>query len=599
MKFYIIFIIAILLFSSFLFSQGNVAILDLDAIGITNIEALTLTEELRTKIVNTNKFAVMERERMDQILAEQAFSLSGCTSTECVIEVGEILLVDMMIAGSVGKIGETYTVNLKLFKVETSQIIQSVSERYQGTKDGLLDAVGVAGLKLMGVIPIKQQVVPINKVEETGSGDFFFKSDPDGSRVLIDDKEIEGKTTPFIYEGVKSGMHHIRFIKGDYIAEEYVRLLPGEVNTISVSLKKAKVDLKIISDPPEAQIMVDGIIKGVTPVMINDIDAGNHTITLTYHGYCEYNDTIDVKPDEINRIDIKLSKKAVVSFYSDPTNADIYLNEKYIGKTPFDKYLTKPGNYEISIIYNEFIYKTDKNIESGKEYFINEKLSKTTIFNITSNPPGAEVYFDNNNIGVSPITFKVNESGSHLLCIKKKGYKIIYKTLSISNVENASSINSGKEYSFSYKLDQGNYFKITSEINKEQNNLKHLSERYWGLMYAPLNFKLKNPYFLNTKSEFFIASITCNGFFGILYITQLLPKNWEREGGGTKILKSFQIINMVVNGKKAINSNSSDNPYMFQSWMQNTAAAVFMGFIFDIHDNYIRKKGVDSEKKIK
>ena len=57
------------------------AVLDLDAKeGISQGVVSTITDYLRTQLVNTNRFNIVTRENMDQVLKEQNFQLSGCTS---------------------------------------------------------------------------------------------------------------------------------------------------------------------------------------------------------------------------------------------------------------------------------------------------------------------------------------------------------------------------------------------------------------------------------------------------------------------------------------------------------------------------------------
>jgi hypothetical protein len=90
---------------------------------------------------------------MDDVLREQGFQQSGCTLTECAVRVGRLLNVQKIVAGSVGKIGRTYAINLSMIDVESSRIERSFNRNYQGEIDGLLEilkdiAQEIAGRKL-------------------------------------------------------------------------------------------------------------------------------------------------------------------------------------------------------------------------------------------------------------------------------------------------------------------------------------------------------------------------------------------------------------------------------------------------------------------
>ena len=111
-----------LLFSALIFSQNDapsVAVLDFEANGIPDYEAETLTERLRSEIANTKAFRITDRKLLDKILNEQALQQSGCTTDECSAEIGQLLGAQFMISGSIGKLGDTFTVESKLVSVST------------------------------------------------------------------------------------------------------------------------------------------------------------------------------------------------------------------------------------------------------------------------------------------------------------------------------------------------------------------------------------------------------------------------------------------------------------------------------------------------
>ncbi len=120
----------------------NIAVSSLDGRGLAEGEASTLTDALSSYLTNTGVFRVMERGRMDIILQEQGFQQSGaCTDAACIVEMGQLLGVDNMIAGSVGKVGQTYSVNLRMISVATGEILRSLSKFYKGEIDGVLTDV--------------------------------------------------------------------------------------------------------------------------------------------------------------------------------------------------------------------------------------------------------------------------------------------------------------------------------------------------------------------------------------------------------------------------------------------------------------------------
>lgn len=117
-------------FISICFAQNkiNIAVLDLDGEGVTESEARIISSRLRTNLFNTNKFSVIERDAMDQILKEQGFQQSGCTTSECAVEVGKLLGVRLIVAGEIGKLTDLYALSIRLIDVESGKILRTATE---------------------------------------------------------------------------------------------------------------------------------------------------------------------------------------------------------------------------------------------------------------------------------------------------------------------------------------------------------------------------------------------------------------------------------------------------------------------------------------
>jgi hypothetical protein len=140
---------------SSIFATVNIAVLDLDGIGISAQESLILTNKLRTEVVKSGYFTVLDRSEMENVLKEQGFQQSGCTSSECAVEVGQILGVSHMLSGSIGKLADIYYIELKLIDVATSQIVKTVDE----TVPGVISNILVSGIPIV-VARLTGQGVP-------------------------------------------------------------------------------------------------------------------------------------------------------------------------------------------------------------------------------------------------------------------------------------------------------------------------------------------------------------------------------------------------------------------------------------------------------
>lgn len=131
-------------------NKTSIAVLTLQGNGISTSEARVLTEELRSELVQSEKYDVLERNNMESILNEQGFQMSGCTSTECAVEAGKLLGVQKMVGGSVGKLGTLYNVSIRIFDVQTGRIEKTETRRHEGSIEQLLDVIKRIGSALSG-----------------------------------------------------------------------------------------------------------------------------------------------------------------------------------------------------------------------------------------------------------------------------------------------------------------------------------------------------------------------------------------------------------------------------------------------------------------
>ena len=131
--------ITLLLFIGLSHAQDiTIAVLEFEGKGVSQSETSTLSDRLRDELFNTGIYNVLERGLMEDILKEQGFQQTGCTSSECAIEAGNMLGVQQMIGGSIGKVGNIYTVSARVIDIETGEVIKSANYDHIGDIGQLL-----------------------------------------------------------------------------------------------------------------------------------------------------------------------------------------------------------------------------------------------------------------------------------------------------------------------------------------------------------------------------------------------------------------------------------------------------------------------------
>jgi TolB-like protein len=275
--------------------KTNIAVIDLNSHGgLTQSEISTLSDRLRSLLVRTNTFDVVDRGKMEEILKEQGFQMSGCTSAECVVEAGQILGVEQMITGSIGKIGRLYTIDVILIDVQTAKIIKSITRDYQGEIEGLVALMQSITNELSGLHKTPPATSQNGKITVT--------SQPDNSEVYIDNRLI-GKTPIKLYE-IMAGEHQLKVQKSGYAPhEEKISIDAGKSKPYSIDLKRI-FTLKINSQPGDAEVYVNNKKVGVTPFSSTGVEDARLEIILQRINYKPWKKTITLSKN--TKLDAKM-----------------------------------------------------------------------------------------------------------------------------------------------------------------------------------------------------------------------------------------------------------------------------------------------------
>jgi curli biogenesis system outer membrane secretion channel CsgG len=86
-----------------------------------------LSEELTTRLVQTRKFKVMERQLLNKIITEQKLVLTGAFDPSSAQRLGRLYGVEAICSGSITELARSLRVNGRLISTETGEIFAGVS----------------------------------------------------------------------------------------------------------------------------------------------------------------------------------------------------------------------------------------------------------------------------------------------------------------------------------------------------------------------------------------------------------------------------------------------------------------------------------------
>jgi TolB-like protein len=96
-----------------------------------------LSEELITRLYDSNKFKVVERQLLNKVIAEQKLSLTGVVDPVSAKRLGSVLGVDAIVSGTIADRGDTLKVNARLIDAETGEVFSAAATEMVKDKEVL------------------------------------------------------------------------------------------------------------------------------------------------------------------------------------------------------------------------------------------------------------------------------------------------------------------------------------------------------------------------------------------------------------------------------------------------------------------------------
>lgn len=145
----------------------------------------------------------------------------------------------------------------------------------------------------------------------------MVESIPPGAAVLLDG-DYQGRTqnnNPLDITGVEAGNHVISIQLENY--RDYdtsVAVAAGQTTTVQAELEPSPSPgesgiVQINSVPGGANIFIDNVCKGITPLTIPSIETGSYSILIRLEGYNDYSSTFTVNAGQAIQIEASLTPR--------------------------------------------------------------------------------------------------------------------------------------------------------------------------------------------------------------------------------------------------------------------------------------------------
>jgi len=149
--------------------KKRIAILDFSANNTSPAYAKIVRNAFEVSLYKTGAFDILERNKIDLILKEQGFHMSGCTDTSCAVHIGKLLSTDLVVIGSLDKFG-SFIVTAKMVDITKGNVLFADNAR-SADANGIQKAVdALAKRSARKVIGRNRIVVDYTNDDDSGSG---------------------------------------------------------------------------------------------------------------------------------------------------------------------------------------------------------------------------------------------------------------------------------------------------------------------------------------------------------------------------------------------------------------------------------------------
>jgi hypothetical protein len=299
-----------------------------------------------------------------------------------------------------------------------SEEAESVMEKSKSFLRGrwVAAAVVLVALTSGGTVAVGRIISPPASTDSLGT--LSVQTSPPGAVVVIDGQQRG--MTPLNVQ-LKPGRHVV-----ELVTDADVRTIPititagGEVSQFIEIARTASAlgELQIRTEPPGAQVTVDGRVLGKSPLTAEGLSAGQHTVVVENElGPVTQRVTIEAGTTASLVVPMATAPRNVpVSGWiavSAPVDVQLYENQRLLGSSQTDRIMVPVGRHELEIVNEALGYRAVKTVNVAPGQTANIRLDLPKAPMALNAVPWAEVWVDGDRVGETPIGSVQGSIGPH------------------------------------------------------------------------------------------------------------------------------------------------------------------------------------------
>jgi hypothetical protein len=267
-------------------------------------------------------------------------------------------------------------------------------------------ASALVALSVAGLYDVRRYFTSPPPVVVPSTGVLTVSSNPAGAQVYVDN--TERGTTPLTVT-LAAGSHLVELRGSGEPRTMPVTIAAGAQTSQYIELPSAAAvgSLQVRTEPAGAQVSVDGVPRGKSPVLVENLTPGEHAVALdSDFGSVKHIVTVQAATTASLVVPLTASEGVPVSGWvslAAPAELQIYENKRLLGTSKSDRVMVSAGRHELEIVNEALGYRasTIVQVSPGKVAPIKIEWPKGTV--ALNALPWAEVWIDGEKSGETPI----------------------------------------------------------------------------------------------------------------------------------------------------------------------------------------------------
>ncbi len=273
------------------------------------------------------------------------------------------------------------------------------------------------------------------KKEEPVPTVLVINSVPDKAAVILSRTGKEIGKTPYQAKAGNAGNYLLEVRAPGYeSAWLNLNLEKGSRTERSVKLKPLTGKVMIVTEPAGARVTIKGELKGLTPLILQDLPLGTYEAMLDKSGFEPKPVAWKIAGPRPIEVAIPMASNiGVLVVKSNPSRAAVYINDKLVGHTEYRTNLEE-GQYNLKISSPGYA-EINRNVIVTKNKELEENVQMAELpgsLEVISKPDKAEVKIDDKTHGVTPLKLDTLKAGKYTVTISKDGYDTATREVEIA-----------------------------------------------------------------------------------------------------------------------------------------------------------------------